>query len=154
MRGETFLALEAFELDRAGTAPLATRPKAPRHLRRLLREPLVHFFAAGALLFALAEHHRAQSDIYRIVVTPQRVREISDNYKAEYGAPPPAATLARLIDQDVDEEVLYREGELRGLDRDDEIVRRRIVQKMRFLEQDLTAPREPTEAQIEAYYAA
>ena len=122
--------------------------------RRLAREPLLHFFLVGAVLFALAERHRAQTDVYRIVVTPERVREIAMRYQAEFGNAPAPATLAQLVDSDIDEEVLYREGLARKLDRDDEIIRRRIVQKVEFLQQDLAAPAAPTEMQLRAWYAA
>jgi parvulin-like peptidyl-prolyl isomerase len=40
------------------------------------------------------------------------------------------------------------------LDQGDEIVRRRVVQKMQFLMQDLHPPREPTEQLLRTYYDA
>src|SRR5262249_45356139 len=130
----------------------ARLPSAPRRLRslgaRLLREPLVHFFAAGLVLFAASEHHRGQTDLRRIVVTPQRARLLAEGYHAEFGTEPSARALDQLVDHYVDEEVLYREGVARKLDRDDEIVRRRIVQKMQFLQQDLGAPAAPAEAEV------
>jgi hypothetical protein len=130
----------------------ARTPGPPPWARRILREPLVHFLAAGLVLFVASEHHRAQTDTYRIVVTPQRVAELSAAYRAEFGAAPGPRTLAGLVDHYVDEEVLYREGLARKLDQDDEIVRRRIVQKMQFLQQDLAAPAEPGEAELAAWY--
>jgi hypothetical protein len=120
----------------------------------LLREPLVHFFAAGLVLFAAFEHHRAATDLYRIEVTPERVNQLVAGYRAEFGGPPSARRVDELVDHYVDDEVLYREGLARKLDRDDEIVRRRVVQKMQFLQQDLAAPAEPTEAELAAYYQA
>ncbi len=119
-----------------------------------LREPLVHFFAAGLVLYAVAAHHRAETDQHRIVVTPQAVQRLADGYQAEYGSPPSRRALSELVDRWVDEEVLFREGQARGLDRDDEIIRRRVVQKMQFVEQDLAAPAEPTEADLAAWYQA
>jgi len=122
--------------------------------QRAVREPLSHFFVAGLLLFVSAEHYKAATDHYRIVVTPERVRQLTDGYRAEYGSAPTAHALASLIDGNIDEEVLYREGIARRLDRDDEIVRRRIVQKMQFLQQDLVTPSDPSEPELEAYYLA
>jgi parvulin-like peptidyl-prolyl isomerase len=118
----------------------------------LLREPLFHFFVVGLILFAVAEHHRAQTDVYRIVVTPERVAKLAESYRLQFGADPTPAGLEGLIAKDIDEEVLFREGVALKLDRDDAIVRRRVVQKMQFLEQDLTAPAEPTEAVLQRYY--
>lgn len=148
---------EPFEAARV-LAPPALRPGASgplgRGLGRLVREPLVHFLLAGALLFAISEHHKAATDQHRIVVTPERIRQLTDGYRAEFGTDPGPKTLQRLVDHYVDEEVLYREGVARKLDQDDEIVRRRIVQKMQFLQQDLAAPAEPNEAELQAWFAA
>ena len=44
-----------------------------------------------------------------------------------------------LIQSDIDNEVLYREGMRLQLGQDDEVVRRRIIQKMQFLGQNLSA---------------
>jgi parvulin-like peptidyl-prolyl isomerase len=126
----------------------------PPALRRIAREPLLHFFAAGLALFVAAEHHRRAVDLHRIVVTPQQVRQLADGYGAEFGVAPSPQALAQLVDGYVDQEVLYREGLARGLDRDDEVVRRRVVQKMQFLAQDLAPPRAPSEADIQAWFAA
>jgi len=126
----------------------------PAWAGRLAREPLLHFFAAGLVLFAAAEHHRAQTDTYRIVVTPERVAELSAAYRAEFGGDPGPRALEGLVDHWVDEEVLYREGVARKLGEDDEIVRRRIVQKMQFLQQDLVPPAEPGQADLAAWFQA
>jgi hypothetical protein len=126
--------------------------RAKNLLHRGLREPLVHFFAIGLVLFALAEHQKARTDFYRIVVTPGRVRQLAERYRAEFGAEPPPIALAELVDRDIREEVLYREGLAHKLDRDDEIIRRRVAQKMQFLAQDLAAPSEPSEAALRAWY--
>jgi peptidyl-prolyl cis-trans isomerase C len=150
------MAVNALEIERTpdtGHSDFVTGGVG-RWRNRILREPLVHFFAVGLLLLALAEHHNAKADLLRIVVTPERVRQLTDGYRAEFGSTPTPRLLAQLIDRDIDEEVLYREGLARRLDRDDAIVRRRVVQKMRFLEQDLVAQPEPDEARLTAYYQA
>lgn len=121
--------------------------------RRLAREPLVHFLIAGLVLFGLAEHHRRANDPYRIVIAPARVAQLKSAYAAEFGTPPPPAMLPRLIDDYVAAEVLYREGKARGLDRDDEIVRRRVIQKVEFLEQDMASVPEPSETALRGWYA-
>lgn len=138
----------------AGAQPLAGRSALRNLGRRLLREPLAHFLAAGLVLFAAAEHHRRATDVYRIVVTPAEVGHLVQGYRLEFGTEPDPARVSQLIDKYVDEEVLYREGRMMKLDQDDEIVRRRIVQKMQFLQQDLAAPAGLVDAELVAYYQA
>lgn len=123
-------------------------------LRTLLREPLVHFILVGFVLFAAGEIHRTRDDAHRIVVTPQREAHLAARYELQFGARPDARTLTQLVERDVEEEMLFRRGIALELDKDDEIVRRRIVQKMRFLLEDLSAPTEPSDAELSAYYQA
>jgi len=123
-----------------------------RRTADLLREPLLQFFVVGLLIFWAAQAWRTAHDIHRIVVTPERVADLSTKYRMQFGTPPSRAQLDGLIDGYVEEEVLYREGVAQHLDRDDEIVRRRIAQKAQFLQQD-APPADPTEADLKAFYA-
>jgi peptidyl-prolyl cis-trans isomerase C len=123
------------------------------HARRMLREPMVVFAAIGAALFALASAIDAPAD-RTIAVTPAEVAAIAANWRAQAQRPPTARELTALIDERIDEEVLYREAVRRGLDRDDVIVRRRLAQKLAFLNDDLSAPPPPSEAELQRYFAA
>ena len=57
---------------------------------------------------------------------------------------------AGLVEDKVQEEILYREALALGLDKDDTIVKRRMAQKMQFLAEDVAAAREPTSAELES----
>jgi peptidyl-prolyl cis-trans isomerase C len=50
--------------------------------------------------------------------------------------------------------VMYREALRLGLDQDDEIIRRRLIQKMQFLQRDLATVSPPGEKELRAYYDA
>ena len=123
-------------------------------LRRLLSEPLTHFAILGAILFVCGQVYAARTNVYRIEVTPAHVAQLSHKYELQFGRAPDPATLDRLVRDDIHDEILFRQGMALKLDQDDEIVRRRIVQKEQFLLQNLSAPAEPTDAQLSAYYAA
>ncbi|HLZ75531.1 peptidylprolyl isomerase [Phenylobacterium sp.] len=129
-----------------------TGPRAG--LRRLLSEPLTHFVILGAILFACGQIYAARTNVFRIEITPAHVAQLSHKYALQFGGPPDPRTLDRLVRDDVHDEILFRQGMALKLDQDDEIVRRRIVQKEQFLLQNLSAPAEPTDAQLTAYYAA
>ena len=59
-----------------------------------------------------------------------------------------------IVEAYIQEEALYREGKAMGLDRDDEIVRRRISQKVEFLQQDRSLPAAPSDADLARYFDA
>ncbi|MGH6908999.1 MAG: peptidyl-prolyl cis-trans isomerase [Phenylobacterium sp.] len=123
-------------------------------LGRLVHEPLLHFLVIGLLIFAGAQAWRGAHDARRIVVTPERTAELVTKYRLQFGAPPTTAQLEGLVEAYIQEEALYREGKAMGLDRDDEIVRRRISQKVEFLQQDRGLPAAPSDADLARYFEA
>jgi peptidyl-prolyl cis-trans isomerase C len=58
-----------------------------------------------------------------------------------------------LVDERVREEILSREAVALGLDKDDEIIKRRLAQKMDFLAQDLAVLQVPGDAELAEWYA-
>lgn len=113
----------------------------------LLREPLLHFFVLGAALFGLAALTTdiGQDRPDRIVVTAGQVERLAEAWERTWRRPPTAEELETLIEDHIDEEVLYREALALGLDKDDTIIRRRLRQKMEFVARDLAPPGETTD---------
>jgi hypothetical protein len=96
----------------------------------------------------------ARPDRNRIVITRDDLTQMSVQWRAQGLPPLSAAQWKSLIDARVREEVLFREAVALGLDRDDTIVKRRMVQKMDFLAQDLAAARTPTPAELREWFKA
>jgi hypothetical protein len=122
--------------------------------RQFTREPLVRFLSAGALIFLIANivQHGRESAARRILVDAQIERRLIAVNEAQYGVAPTPQQLARLEDSYVADEMLYREALQMGLDREDEIIRRRLIQKMQFLQHDMAAAAAPPRAALRAYY--
>ena len=68
-----------------------------------------------------------------IVVTAAKRRWLDEHLARQWRRPPTAVESDRSVADFVREEVLYREALALGLDRDDLVVRRRLVQKMEML---------------------
>jgi hypothetical protein len=149
-------------LDRSRGDPPYTQHQPARRrvwlarLRVWQREPLIRFMAIGALLF-LCEHlvqvHRTVAS-RQILIDGQLEQRITQLTRAQSGLTPSSEQLEKLVDDYIDDEVRYREALRLGLDRDDEIVRRRLIQKVTFLQHDLAAPSVPSEAVLRAFYDA
>jgi hypothetical protein len=102
----------------------------------VLRAPALHFLVLGGLLAggaARLDGGALTTARPPIVISAARVGEIRDEYQRTLLAAPTDDELAALVARDAEEEMLYREALLLGLDRGDRAVKWRIVDKMHFL---------------------
>jgi hypothetical protein len=122
------------------------------NLAAFFREPLVHFLAIGAglFLFWYAVGDRVSPAPNRIVISPAHVERLAQVFTRTRLRPPRADELAGLVEQEIEEEVLYREALAMGLDKGDIIIRRQLCLKMDFLADDLSAVENPTDEQLRA----
>lgn len=122
-------------------------------LAAICREPLVQFLAIGAGFFLVWHFFgdRLTAQPQRIVITPGHVERLAEQWTRTHLRPPTAEELTALVDQEIDEEILYREAVALGLDRDDLVIRRRLAVKMDFLTDDLSATADPTDDQLETF---
>jgi len=121
-----------------------------------IREPLVQFAGLGAVLFlawAVASDTFAVDESRRIAMNEAEIELLADGWQRQWQRPPTAEELQGLVDARVREEVLYREAQAMGLDVNDMVVRRRMVQKMELLSQDLALLVDPTDQELRAFFA-
>ncbi len=116
---------------------------------RILREPLLHFVAAGGLLF-LARSLWAPSDGGRIVVTKEAASGLAAAREELLLRPLTEEERERVVSDFIDEEVLLREAYRQGLDRDDPRIRRWLIDKIEFLIDE--EPGEPTPEDLDALF--
>jgi len=134
--------------------------------RGLFKEPLVQFLAIGLVLFGgegvLNADNYADSH-YKILVDDkvltQFLQQQAKKFKPEQAIQALAAMdnseLKTLTDDYVRGEVLYREALALDLDRNDPIIRRRLIQKMDYLAQGFYDEIEPlTENDLTLFYEA
>ena len=124
-----------------------------RRARALAREPFFHFLGLGLLIFLGRGLLDGAPQQYHVTVGAADVRRLATGYEWQFGRPPTASELDHLVERHIEEEILYREGVALGLDGGDEIVRRRVVQKLRFLQEDAALVPEPGEAALRAFHA-
>jgi len=112
--------------------------------------------ALGAAIFLCSHLAGPKGDgvTRRIVIDAPLERRIAELSRAQNGLIPTAEEMRRLESDYINDEVWYREALRLGLDRNDEIVRRRLVQKVMFLQHDLAVPAVPSEGALREYYEA
>lgn len=114
---------------------------------------MLHFALLGTAVFLVyGLLHPKHPD--RVRATPEVLSQIDQQFTIQNGRPPTADELHRLGEQFLDDEVLYREALALGLDKDDPIVRRRLIQKMLFVSQDTATADEPSQGDLAAFWSA
>ncbi|MBW2429715.1 MAG: peptidyl-prolyl cis-trans isomerase [Deltaproteobacteria bacterium] len=123
---------------------------------RFLRDPLFHFLVLGAALFMVysAVDGTAGAPADRIVVDETQALRLADQFQRTWMRLPTREELQGLVEDFVKEEILYREALALGLDQDDLVIRRRLRQKMEFLNADLAEPQAPTDVHLQTYFEA
>jgi hypothetical protein len=122
---------------------------------KLLREPLLHFLILGAALFLAFEvtQEEAGPGERTIVVTAGQVEQLAGQFSRTWLRPPTARELDGLIEKYIRGEVLYREAQGLGLDRDDPYIRNRLALKLETLLDDLSAGAEPADEELARFLA-
>lgn len=124
-------------------------------LKRILREPLLHFAVVGVILLGISNTTRKSERAPDLIaLSSGDIDSLGKNFERTWQRPPTDLELNGLIDSRVREEVLFREARAMRLDIDDVIVRRRLVQKIEFLTDDLAARRDPTDSELQIFLNA
>jgi hypothetical protein len=123
---------------------------------KLLREPLLHFMFIGAIIYSLyglfAEPVAEETD-KTIVISAGEIEWMQSSWEKRWNRPPTPEEFDGLIQQYIKETVLYREALTMGLNKHDQVIRRRLAQKLEFLAKDLVTLTPPTEAELLEYFA-
>lgn len=132
--------------------------------KQCIREPLVHFLAIGGvffLLFELVTPADWQTDERRVLVDEQallsymqyRSRIFDVEQFKQHLADMNEAERQQLIEGYVREEVLFREAKKLGMDRDDYVIRNRLIKKLDSVAEDFSRQIvDPDVAQLEVFY--
>ena len=126
-----------------------------QHLRTWLREPVVQFLLIGASLFVVhAVLRPAQKSITsEIVITDDQAVGMVSQFSRTWQRPPSQSELQALIDDEVRTELYVREAMKLGLDQNDTLIRRRLRQKMEFLNESEFLNKAPSDSDLENYFA-
>jgi hypothetical protein len=122
-----------------------------RAFRFCRKEPLVHFAAAGAILFFLHAWRAPDERSGEIVaIEPYAIAALERERSELLGRPLSEEERKALLEELADQEILLREAYQRELDRGDGTIRHRLIDKMRFLLSEEVPP--PSVEELEAFY--
>ena len=112
---------------------------------------IIVFFIIGLVIFLLDIGLNSQEDSKDIYVSDQELTSLLSAWQSQVGRPPSDEEIVNIINNLVQEEILYREALLLGLDQEDRIIKRRLAQKITFLKQE-TIPDDPSQEELENFF--
>lgn len=119
----------------------------------LLREPLLHFLLIGIGIFFLYAQldstEESQKD--KIIITKEKIATLTLGFSQGEGRQPVADEIQKKLTEEIREEMLYREAMAISLDKDDMIIRRRLIEKMKYLFEDLMFIEDPSDEALQRY---
>ena len=118
---------------------------------KILKEPLIHFLGGALLVFGFfwaTGTNRDPAD-YTIAIDQSNIDRLRAGWIQNFRRPPTQQELDGLIEQQIIEEIYYREALRLGLDRNDAVIRRRMFTKMRFLNNQDAAESEPSDVDLQ-----
>jgi len=124
-------------------------------MKKWHKEPLLHFLIIGAFIFVVFSIvNKDEIDVSgnKIVITAADIERLSSNWSKKWNRPPTEIELKGLVESYIKEEVYYREALALGLDQNDTILRRRLMQKMEFLSNDLAELNQPDKTALNKYF--
>ncbi len=124
---------------------------------RVMREPLFHFILIGIAIFGwfywVSPEEETAENVETITIGAEDVALLATRFEQMRKRAPDDAELQVLIGDLVREEVLVREARKLGLDRGDQVIRARLVQKMDFLTGAIASSVTPEDAVLRSYLA-
>jgi hypothetical protein len=122
-------------------------------MKKLLKDPLLHFLLIGAALFLVFGLIKSPAGIEenRIVITSGDIEALQANFARTWQRPPTESEVSGLIEDRVRDEIAYREAVAMGLDQGDSVIRRRLRMKMELIVEDVAGLLPPTDEDLKAY---
>ena len=118
---------------------------------KLMKSHVFWFAVLGLVIFIIDE--QTSDPLDTIVVDAALEQQVAALWAAQIQREPTEAEIASLVDDWVTEEIWRRESMRLNLAEEDEIIRRRMIQKMQFIAEQ-EAALTPTEEELQDYYKA
>jgi|TARA_A100001015_G_scaffold261617_1_gene307253 peptidyl-prolyl cis-trans isomerase C len=100
------------------------------------------FFVIGIILYLIDITFNSDNE-KEIFISDQEIISLVSAWRSQVGRNPNDDEITRIINNLVEEEILYREALKLGLDKEDRIIKRRLAQKISFLRQE-SIPNSPS----------
>tara|TARA_X000000368_G_C23054070_1_gene722976 strand:- start:1511 stop:2314 length:804 start_codon:yes stop_codon:yes gene_type:complete len=116
-----------------------------------LKKKITIFLILGFLIYFIDIFINEDENSKDIFISDQEINSLTNAWESQVGRPPNDDEIISIINDYVQEEILYREALNIGLDRDDRIIKRRLAQKITFLKQETFLEKPPLDEILNFY---
>lgn len=121
------------------------------------KQPVVQFMLIGLVMFLVDTYiiqakYADNEDEYKVYLTAGEVNSMKEVWLSKWQRPPTDIEMEGMVNQRVEEVILFREAKKIGLDKNDDIIRQRLAQKLEFLSGDLVKPDSATAEEVHTYF--
>ena len=117
-----------------------------------LRDPVASFIAIGAAIYFLSAAFSGSESLTVIDLNESDIDRLAYNWRQQKNKEPSKSDLKIMVEDYVKDEIYFRESKRLGLDVDDAIIRRRLVQKLTFLTEDIARNQPVDEETLKSYF--
>ncbi|MEH0155914.1 peptidylprolyl isomerase [Limibacter armeniacum] len=121
-------------------------------MQKFLTSPLLHFFLLGAVIFVIYHFTNSKPEVDTILIDNSDIQQMVSKWEVKWNRKPNTEELSNLIDDAINQEVLYREALKMKLEHNDEVIKRRLAQKMQFITSDLAKIKAPLEKDLQQFF--
>lgn len=97
-----------------------------------MKSKITVFFIIGLLIYLIDIGFNSDQNTKDIFISDQEITSLISAWKSQVGRNPTDDEISRIISNLVEEEILYREALLLGLDREDRIIKKKTRAKNNF----------------------
>lgn len=124
-----------------------------RKLGQIFKEPIVQFTLLGALIFGM---DRAlvvnRDDPNNILIDDDQIQQLVEIFQEGQGREPSGREINNMVIVWAQNEILYREARKMGLDRGDDMIRNRLILKIRNVLFNNVVITDPSDAQLQEFF--
>jgi hypothetical protein len=139
-------------LTGANTLPFYYLKKTTVMLKKIFKEPLLHFLFISTLFFLIFDVLNPSKDSNSVIdISKGRIEQLHARFQKTWQRSPSDEELAALIRDYALDEIYNLEARALSLDNNDAVIKRRLRQKMEFMLQD-TILDTPSQSEIKNFY--
>ena len=97
---------------------------------------IILFFLLGFIIYLADITMNYDEESKDIFISDQELDGLFAAWNSQVGRPPNEQEALNIVNEFIEEEILYREALRLGLDQNDRIIKRRLAQKISFLKQE------------------